>query len=124
MIRLHRLFWVLALALAGCGTPRHDVPRLSSQAWPQPAETALGRAYAAQLAAQPGRTHFEAHEPAAGVGQVARDHALNRETRCALAPRVCPADPFGSRIIRLVGEFRKRETEPAQKHARLQAAAV
>lgn len=44
----------LALLLTGCSTPHLNVPRTVSEAWPHPADTALGKAYAAQLDAQPG----------------------------------------------------------------------
>lgn len=51
---------VLVAGLGGCATPRHDVPRPRSQAWPQPQDTELGQALAAQLAGQPGASGVRA----------------------------------------------------------------
>jgi len=48
----------LAVTLAACTTPRFDVPRLLSEAWPRPEETALGRELGKQLASSPGRSGF------------------------------------------------------------------
>lgn len=44
--------------LAGCASTPRDVPRVSSTAWAQPGETAIGRAVAAQLAGQDGQSGF------------------------------------------------------------------
>jgi putative cardiolipin synthase len=41
----------LAVTLTACASPRRDVPRPPSQAWPHPQETALGRDFAARLPA-------------------------------------------------------------------------
>lgn len=51
---------VVGFALAACTTPRLDVPRLASSAWPAPAETALARAYAPQLAGREGQSGLHA----------------------------------------------------------------
>jgi putative cardiolipin synthase len=48
----------LVTALTGCAGPRYDVPRLRSEAWPQPEETALGRALGEQLAGHEGESGF------------------------------------------------------------------
>jgi len=48
------------LLLTACGTTRLDVPRPVSTAWPTPAETPIGKAYAAQLAAHPGQSGLHA----------------------------------------------------------------
>ncbi|MDO9285966.1 MAG: phospholipase D family protein [Aquabacterium sp.] len=56
---LRALLLVTGLLLAaGCSTVRHDVPRPDSQALDQPLQTALGRAFADQLAATPGQSGF------------------------------------------------------------------
>jgi len=48
----------LATALVACTTPRLDVPRPVSEAWPRPEETALGRSFAEQLRARGGQSGF------------------------------------------------------------------
>ena len=47
-----------ALLLAGCATFRIDVERVSSEAWPRPDETTLGRDAAKRLSASPGQSGF------------------------------------------------------------------
>lgn len=49
-----------ALVLAACSTPRPNLPRPASEAWPLPAETRLARAYAAQLAGHEGKSGVHA----------------------------------------------------------------
>jgi len=56
MLRLAAL--CLALAAAACTTPWLDVPRPRSEAWPHPAETALGRSFGEQLRARGGQSGF------------------------------------------------------------------
>jgi putative cardiolipin synthase len=48
----------VAILLAACSSPRYDVPRPPSHAIDRPEETYLGHAFAAQLAASPGRSGF------------------------------------------------------------------
>src|SRR3990170_425026 len=48
----------LALAAAACTTPRLDVPRPRSEAWPHPSDTALGRAFGDQLGRRGGQSGF------------------------------------------------------------------
>jgi putative cardiolipin synthase len=48
----------VAIALMGCASPRRDVAREPSTAWPHPEETALGRDFGRQLAAHPGQSGF------------------------------------------------------------------
>lgn len=48
----------LAVTLAACTAPRFDLPRLPSEAWPRPEETALGREFGKQLASSPGQSGF------------------------------------------------------------------
>lgn len=63
---LHRMLrslitvWLLAtaIALAGCATVQKDYPRVASQAFDRPQETALGRAHADGLARHPGQSGF------------------------------------------------------------------
>ena len=50
--------FAVVLLLAGCATFRVDVERVSSEAWPRPDETALGRNVAERLAASPGQSGF------------------------------------------------------------------
>jgi cardiolipin synthase C len=50
----------LALVLSACSATRVDVPRPVSSAWPTPAETAIGRVYAPQLARQDGQSGLHA----------------------------------------------------------------
>ncbi len=50
--------FVLAFALAACSTPREDVPRPPSHAWPHPEETGLGLGFAEQLRAHGGQSGF------------------------------------------------------------------
>lgn len=50
--------FAVVLLLAGCATFRTDVERVSSEAWPRPDETTLGRDAAKQLAASPGQSGF------------------------------------------------------------------
>ena len=44
------------LLLGACSTPRLDVPRPASSAWPTPATTPIGQAYASQLAGHEGQS--------------------------------------------------------------------
>ena len=48
----------LALASAACTTPRLDVPRSPSEAWPRPGETALGRSLGEQPGVHGGQSGF------------------------------------------------------------------
>ncbi|TAK84620.1 MAG: phospholipase D family protein [Betaproteobacteria bacterium] len=48
----------LALASAACTTPRLDVPRPHSEAWPHPEETTLGRSFGEQLRTSGGESGF------------------------------------------------------------------
>lgn len=48
----------LAVALTGCVTARFDAPRTRSEAWMQPGETLLGRAFTDQFPAQDGQSGF------------------------------------------------------------------
>jgi putative cardiolipin synthase len=54
--RLAALF--LVLASAACTTPRLDVPRPVSEAWPRPEQTTLGRGFGKQLGARGGQSGF------------------------------------------------------------------
>jgi cardiolipin synthase C len=54
------LAMAIALLLTGCATTRRDVPRPRSEAWPAPAQTALGRAVQPQLVGAPGLSGFHA----------------------------------------------------------------
>ena len=49
---------IVTLMLAACTTPRRDVPRPLSEAWPHPEETVLGREFDRQLAGHPGKSGF------------------------------------------------------------------
>ena len=49
---------IVTLMSAACTTPRLDVPRPPSEAWPHPEETALGQAFGKQLADHPGQSGF------------------------------------------------------------------
>jgi len=49
---------VVVLLINGCATARHDVPRPRSEAWPAPAQTALGRAAQSPLAGASGSSAF------------------------------------------------------------------
>jgi putative cardiolipin synthase len=49
---------IVTLTSAACTTPRPDVPRPFSQAWPRPEETVLGREFEQQLAGHPGKSGF------------------------------------------------------------------
>lgn len=51
---------LLLVGLAACSSPRNDVARPHSVAWPRPEETALGRAYVAPLAQRPGDSGLHA----------------------------------------------------------------
>ncbi len=53
-----RLAILLALVVAGCAAVRHDVPRPLSHVIDDAQQTALGRGFAAQLAATPGQSGF------------------------------------------------------------------
>jgi putative cardiolipin synthase len=68
---------LLSAALGACSTPRLDVPRSPSQAWPHPEQTALGRDFAAQLPAPGEQSGF--HLLVSGMEAFA--------TRAALAER-------------------------------------
>lgn len=68
------LLLAAAAGLAGCATPRADVPHPASQAWGQPEDTALGRAYAPQLAQRPG--HSGLHALASGLEALSARAAL------------------------------------------------
>ncbi|MHB1142364.1 MAG: phospholipase D family protein [Sulfuricaulis sp.] len=46
----------LVATAAACTTPRLDVPRPFSEAWPRPEETTLGREFAKELAGHPGQS--------------------------------------------------------------------
>jgi putative cardiolipin synthase len=48
----------VAITLASCAAPRREVPRLPSEAWPHPEETALGRALGGPLVGHPGQSAF------------------------------------------------------------------
>ena len=48
MCRTFVVFCFVA-GLAGCASPRLDMPRTTSEAWPSPGETALGRTFTEQL---------------------------------------------------------------------------
>jgi putative cardiolipin synthase len=48
----------MALASAACTTPRIDVPRPRSEAWPHPSDTALGRGFGEQLGGGGGQSGF------------------------------------------------------------------
>ncbi|OGA67863.1 MAG: hypothetical protein A3G81_19145 [Betaproteobacteria bacterium RIFCSPLOWO2_12_FULL_65_14] len=55
-LRLAALYF--ALASAACTTPRLDVPRPHSEAWPHPSDTALGRTFGDQLGRRGGQSGF------------------------------------------------------------------
>jgi putative cardiolipin synthase len=46
----------VAITSAACTTPRLDVPRPFSEAWPRPEETTLGREFGKELAGHPGQS--------------------------------------------------------------------
>lgn len=56
--RMATLCFAVVAVMTACATPRIDVPRPASEAWPHPEETALGRTVDERLRQSPGRSGF------------------------------------------------------------------
>lgn len=73
---------------------------------------------AAALSAKAGRAHLDAVHLVA-IGEKAREHSVDRETRRGFDAFVDPLDFVRCFVICEVAEFGKREAEPAEVFARL-----
>jgi len=109
----------VVLLINGCATARRDVPRPRSEAWPAPAQTALGRAVQPQLSGAPGSSAFHVVDSGvdalglrAGLADAAR-HTLDLQyytlhedaTTQLLIQRVLQAARRGVRVRLLIDDL-------------------
>ena len=80
---------LLLLAVGGCATVRHDVPRVASQAIADGDSTSLGRVFAALAAEHPGLSGFRvmAEGRAAFVARAASADSAERTLGSAVLQR-------------------------------------